>query len=196
MQKTLILKNTTGSNITIRGRVISASNQRDFSDFDMLLLKEDETNLSALVDAGTLVVNDGDNDLPVTHGKAWIFGDRPPLVFYASSEGGSSTTNTAYQPKVTLTFDAVDGDYLIEWYAEVRCATGTRVKTKVTGGATVLHEVQTRPDGGSSGYGMVSGFYRKTLTPGSKTVDFDYASAVSGKQAGIRRARIKVMEVS
>jgi len=195
--KTIILKNTTVSDITIRGRVIRASNQRDFTDFDKHLLVEDTINISALVDAGDIVVNDGTSDLTISHGKSWVFGDEPPFVFYAESEAESSTTSTSYQPKISLTFTAENADYLIEWYAEIKSANaGTHIDTRVQEGANVYHEADWKPDGGVDGYGTVSGFRRVTHTSGSKTIDLEYASSTSSKTVYIRRARIKVMEVT
>ena len=196
--KTIILKNTTISDITIRGKVIPASDQRDFSDFEKRLLIEDADNISSLIDAGDIVVNDGTTDLATLHGKAYLLGDVPPLVFYSESEVESSTTSETYQPKVSLTFTSANADYLVEWYAEIKSPNvGTHVDTRVQEGANVYHEADWKPDGGvNNGYGTISGFQRVTYTAGSKTVDLEYASSNATKTVYIRRARIKIMEVT
>ena len=73
-RKTVILKNTTLSDITIRGRVIRASSSRDFTDFDPKLLAEDEANVSTKLTTGDLVANNGFFDLSAAAAILYIFG--------------------------------------------------------------------------------------------------------------------------
>lgn len=68
---TIILKNTTGQNKTYGGIVIQANGQRDLTSAGEML--QGNIKLSADIDTGDIVVNNGTNDLSVTQGKAHLF---------------------------------------------------------------------------------------------------------------------------
>jgi hypothetical protein len=68
---TVILKNTTGQGKTYGGIVIQASGQRDLTNAGEIL--RESTVLSADIDAGDIIVNDGTSDLSIERGKAHLF---------------------------------------------------------------------------------------------------------------------------
>jgi len=68
---TVILKNTTGGNLTYSGRVILAGGQKDCSTATETL--RDNSALHTAIDAGDIVVNDGTNDLSAERGKAHLY---------------------------------------------------------------------------------------------------------------------------
>ena len=68
---TVILKNTTGGNLTFNGRRIPAGGQKDGTRGNELFRENDA--LLAAIDAGDIVVNDGTSDLPAEAGKAHLF---------------------------------------------------------------------------------------------------------------------------
>ena len=67
----VILKNTTGSNLTFSGRTISAGGQRELTHWCALLRKNDA--LIAAIDSGDIVVNNGTSDLSAERGKAHLY---------------------------------------------------------------------------------------------------------------------------
>jgi hypothetical protein len=111
--KIVILKNTTGSDITIEGRVIPTGGERDISNISP---RHFHDNLKVLIDSGDLVVSDGVDDFGPKRGGSWVFGRHVSnLAFeYAESNDGSTTTATAWQEKVALNWIATDADYLVE----------------------------------------------------------------------------------
>ncbi len=67
----VILKNTTGGDLTYNGRVILAGGQTDGAGASELF-RENEALLAA-IDAGDIIVNDGTSDLNTSRGKAHLF---------------------------------------------------------------------------------------------------------------------------
>jgi len=203
--KVIILKNTTGSDITIHGRVISASGERDFSEIDPRKLRgrvlgggSPQITLKELVQSGDIVVSDGTIDFGPKRGGSWLFGRHVSNLFfeYAGSNGVSTTTSTAFQQKVRLTWTATDADYLIEWTAEVRVQNSNRkIGVRCQFDDTQdINNLVINPSRSSADWGNVSGFIKVSLTPGVHTVDIDFRSSNAGALVGIRSARIKVTQ--
>lgn len=120
-------------------------------------------------------------------------------IEYDSSEGESARTFTSYQQKVSLAFTAVASDYWIMVSAEVAAlASGGRVAVRAQVDNTdTFVETDDLPDGGAyEGWGTVSAMYKTTLAAGARTIDLDYASTESGKEARIRKARITAWKVT
>lgn len=71
-----IIKNTTGTDISLSeiGLVIPASSQLEINAEDYILLASETslTEISPLITAGTLVINDGVNDLPIAEAIDFI----------------------------------------------------------------------------------------------------------------------------
>lgn len=106
----------------------------------------------------------------------------------------SSTTNTTYQPKITLTLNDIEGGtFLILWSASVRCeGSQNDIKIRVQHNDTeILSELTWNP--ASAGYGPVSGFIERTLDAGDHHFDFDFATSQNNKAAYIRKARLITM---
>lgn len=72
--RTIILKNTTGSKITVTGKDIPASGQADFSTYDVYRFRL-AAGLETSIDNGDVVVNDGVGDLSADAGKSYVFND-------------------------------------------------------------------------------------------------------------------------
>lgn len=72
--RTIILKNTTGSKITVTGKDIPASGQADFSTYDVYRFRL-AAGLETLIGNGDVVVNDGVGDLSADAGKSYVFND-------------------------------------------------------------------------------------------------------------------------
>ena len=128
-------------------------------------------------------------------------------VEYAESEAENSRTGTSWKNKLALTFTADAADYLIGWSAEVRSVEKkTRPETRVQLDDTdTLHEISYDVAGSSSSsdsggddvsWRTVSGFKKKTLSAGSRTFDFDYATSKNGKEVRIRRVRMYAMKLA
>jgi hypothetical protein len=66
--KIVILKNTTGSDITIEGRVIPTGGERDISNISP---RHFHDNLKVLIDSGDLVVSDGVDDFGPKRSVTW-----------------------------------------------------------------------------------------------------------------------------
>ena len=69
--RTIILKNTTVSDILVRGRIIVPSGQRDFSDVAAYQLRL-EAGLTSDIASGDIVVNNGTFDLDVASGQEYV----------------------------------------------------------------------------------------------------------------------------
>jgi hypothetical protein len=71
---TVTLKNTTGANVTIPdlGIIIPASGQDSFTDLIMQMKICQSRNLRTLVAAGTLVINDGTEDLNLLDAQRYL----------------------------------------------------------------------------------------------------------------------------
>ena len=202
--KDVILKNTTGSPITIRGRRIPASGQRDFSDVPaeklggFITRGSPRLTLKDLLQSGDIVVNDGNKDLPPKRGGSWIFGRHVSnLAFeYAESNGNSTTTATSWQQKVELNWTALDAEYLVEWAAEVRVQnTNRRIGVRCRADdSTLINSIFVNPSRQSGDWGPVSGFAKLSLTPGAHKIDIDFRSSNAGAAVRIRNARIKVTQ--
>lgn len=73
MAQTIILKNTTGSNIKYGGRLIPAGDQNEFDGYDPHDMRElGEQGLYADIIAGDIIVNDGTKDLSADAGRSYI----------------------------------------------------------------------------------------------------------------------------
>jgi hypothetical protein len=68
---TVILKNTTDTSLTFRGRVVPAQGQKNCSGSTDTL--RESTTLTAAIDAGDIVINDGASDLIAARGKAHLY---------------------------------------------------------------------------------------------------------------------------
>ena len=191
------MKNTTESDIDIRGRTILASGQRDFTAFEVRLLDDDETNISTLIDAGDIVINNGTIDLNVDQAKRYLFGrSANVLEFEYVEDNAASTTNTTTpQQKLRLSLTNVEaGDYLVEWGAEIRVSnTGRRIGVRLQLDDTMnVNDTWTNPSINTNDWGPIGGFCKLPLTAGNHTFDLDFASSNAGRTVGIRQARIKV----
>jgi len=196
VEKIIILKNTTVSDITISGRVIPALGERDFS--ELPIRKLFGSGIKALVTSGDIVISDGEVDLPAELAASWIFGRHVSNLhfYYADSNGVSTTTSTTPQQKVQLAWNATDADYLVEWTAEVRVQNSNRkIGVRCRADDTFsINEVFVNPSKSSTDWGLVSGFIRRTVTEGVHTIDIDFRSSNAGALVGIRNARIKVTQ--
>ena len=196
VEKIIILKNTTGSDITISGKVIPSLGERDFSEVNTERLFG--SGIKALITSGDIVVNDGDVDLAAPLGASWLFGRHVSNLhfYYADSNGISTTTSTTAQQKVQLTWTATDADYLVEWAAEVRVQNSNRkIGVRCRADDTFdINEIFINPSKASGDWGPVSGFIKRTITQGVHTIDIDFRSSNSGALVGIRNARIKVAQ--
>lgn len=122
-----------------------------------------------------------------------------PQVEYDESNGESSTTGTSWSQKLRLNFTANAADYLIQWYAEVKCTHGqAKVKTRIQeDDTTTLGETDWNPEtGNNDGWGPISGFVKTSLTAASHDFDLDFATSSNGKSVSVRKARITAMELS
>lgn len=147
-------------------------------------------------DSGTLFENNKDCLFVFVVDAAGVGDDD---IEYNASEGQSSRTFTSYQQKVSLAFTAEASDYWIMVSAEVAAlASGGRVAVRAQVDNTdTFVETDDLPDGGAyEGWGTVSAMYKTTLAAGARTIDLDYASTESGKEARIRKARITAWKVT
>jgi len=195
-EKEIILKNTTGLEITINGKVISPLDQRDFT--GVSARKFIGSGIKPLIDSGDIIVNDGDQDLASELGASWVFGRHVSNLHfeYAESNGGSTTTATTWQEKVALNWNALDADYLIEWAAEVRVQnTNRRIGVRCRADdSTLINSIFINPSQTSGDWGPVSGFTKLTLLTGAHKIDIDFRSSNDGALVRIRNARIKVTQ--
>ena len=195
-EKIIILKNTTGLDITISGKVIPSLGERDFT--EVSVKRFFGSGIKALIASGDIVVNDGDVDLPAQLGQSWLFGRHVSNIHfeYAGSNSVSTTTSTTFQEKVKLIFAATDADYLIEWTAEVRVQNSNRkINVRCQFDDTqVINDLVINPSRSSADWGVVSGFIKVALTEGSHDVDIDFRSSTAGALVGIRSARIKITQ--
>jgi len=123
-------------------------------------------------------------------------------IKYAEDEGIDSTTSTdwghAGNPKVSKTFTAEAGDYMVEWSCEIGGSTlSTEIEVRVQlDNTTDLAEVKIIPNivVAQQGAVPVSGFKKITLTAASHTIDLDYRKGLGGT-VYIRYARLKIFKV-
>lgn len=111
---------------------------------------------------------------------------------YAEDEGESTTTNSAFQTKLTSTMTLAAGDYIVSWSAETASndTIGTgRVQAEMRVDAAQIG-FQDHSSDTNQAYESFSGMRRMTLAAGSRTFDIRFNSQ-SGT-ARIRRARILV----
>lgn len=96
---TLVLKNTTGVDVTIAdasGIVIPASGQDTFTEDGLIRQLAESLDLRTFVNAGTIVVNDGTSDLSPADGRVYLadlwtqvgFDDPPSVAAYQMQLGG------------------------------------------------------------------------------------------------------------
>jgi len=119
-------------------------------------------------------------------------------VGYAESEGESTTTSTSPQEKVSMTFSAEAGDYIIEWSAEISSTdSGALVETQVQrDDVETIHDAGSHPDTNASlGWGTVSGFKKLTLADGNPVFDLDYSTSSATKTVKIRKARLRAIKL-
>lgn len=122
----------------------------------------------------------------------------PSPTHFVNSSSTTLTTSNIFTEKVSLTFDADDADYLIQYTAEETSSdSGTTVVNRVQiDDAQTIHESDWHPDTSNSiGYGTMSGFTIINFTGGSHTIDLDFASGQDGKEVSVRRARIMATKV-
>ncbi len=93
--KTIILENTTGSNITIRGKSIPASSSVDFTGyqggFQYQLAKD---VIDPLLASGDLVVNNGTDDLTTEEAEVWLYDENFFLIDGLSPAPGDVVRST------------------------------------------------------------------------------------------------------
>lgn len=118
---------------------------------------------------------------------------------YNDSEAESSTTSPNYQNKVNLTFDSVDGDYIINWTCEVFSEdNGTRIEHKLElDNSIIINETDPNYDTDQKeGFGCSTGFQKRTLTAGSHDLDLGFKTTQAGKEVTIRRARVFLQKLA
>jgi len=114
---------------------------------------------------------------------------------YGESDGESSTTSTAFQPKLKLTItNMAAGDYLVSYSAEIKTVDSGVVRTQIQIDDTTV--IGTPEYSGSNPVERngVSGFKKVTLTAASHDFDIDFKTKNSGEDSKIRNARIRVRE--
>ena len=115
-----ILKNTTASDISLDiGINLIANNSREISVQDYIQLSSDTslTQLDVLIDLGSVVVNDGTNDLTKEEGKAYIrFPDNAKGIRYNNTNSDIDETNVQdaidniINNNLNLTYGTLDKD--------------------------------------------------------------------------------------
>jgi len=116
---------------------------------------------------------------------------------YGESDGESSTTSTAFQPKLKLTItNMAAGDYLVSYMAEIKTVDSGVVRTQIQIDDTTV--IGTPEYSGSNPVERngVSGFKKITLTAADHDFDIDFKTKNSGEDSKIRNARIRVREFS
>lgn len=143
--------------------------------------------------SGEVLITDGAGNLAMGIPSAF------PIFEYAESDGISATTSTTPQEKLSLTFTAVAGDYMIQMTAEIQTTdSGTRVECRVqVDDTTDLMDIDDGPDSSQTiGYGSIAMLKKVTLTAASHDIDLDFNSSESGKIVRIKNARIYVTRLS
>lgn len=122
----------------------------------------------------------------------WTFAESEDLnqPYYSESESESSTTNTSWKNKTSLTLQS--GIHEIRWQAEIKTSNvSANVRTKVHSGSMVCHDC-SQPFMSKDSYIQMSGFKRIEIE--SETVFyFDYCSSANKKSISIRRARLRAI---
>ncbi len=123
MARIIILKNTTGTSFSVRGKSIPALGQEDFTNWQgvrQYRLSEDE--ITVLIDAGDLVVNDSVIDLSVDDAKLWLFTEEIDFTFNDISFADLVDIDVFTTPPVTGDILEWDGD---KWVPVPHAATDT-----------------------------------------------------------------------
>ncbi len=113
-----------------------------------------------------------------------------------ASEGESSTTSNSWLQKVYfLNCSLEPGEYLIEWYSEIKNTDRTsRVKARCakSGGAVVFGYVDIMPDTQDyDGWGSFSGKAKITITTTTAyAAKLEFCSEINGKEVKMRRGRM------
>lgn len=125
------------------------------------------------------------------------------FVNNAESLGISSTSNTAFQQKVSLALAGLDaGSYLICFYAEVRHQVpGDAIECRIEQNNTTTIALQRYYSGDSGGVNWLDDFdaftgYRILNLSGNQTFDMDYRTVSGGFSGIIRNASIVAWRIS
>lgn len=211
---TVILRNTTGSPITLEtlgGLTIAQSGASATIVPDVCpetyLWDIYSKEIKALVDSGSLVMNVNGNDVSASDADSWMDPASIEEVdtevstesdsAFAESDGVTSTDSTLYIQKVRLSFTPVSaGDYLLFWSTEFTTNDETRyIGLKIElNDTTVLNEiiVHIRGPEAKLDYDNLSGFSKVTLSAIAHTIDMDFNSELAGKFVNLRRSRLYI----
>ena len=157
----------------------------------------DLVNKGSISDGDQAVIKDSEDDGRV---KAVLMS---LLAFgqhyqYASSEGESSTDQTAWQEKLKLTTPSLPaGDYRIGWYYTWWNEDRTlefkgRVQIDDT---TEIHYREAEPSDSVIAKSPSGGFAKVTLEEGVHTIDLDYCTSNASTFAHISTARLEIFKV-
>jgi hypothetical protein len=124
-----------------------------------------------------------------------VFGDEYQI---AESAGVSSTSNSSYQEKLSMTTGTLPaGDYRVSWcynwrHSDTKHDFMARVQVDNT---TTIHEHQQEPkDRSDSQSFLISGFAKVTLSNAQHTIDVDYTR--DGGTAYIWNTRLEIFRIS
>jgi len=216
------IRNNTTSDVLIRDLGVMIPANSDSTDIKKIRLTEsaslDRINFSQdlkdLLEAGTLSVNgcNGNGDGTAATNLANLKSvdeislTTPKLkVHYAEDDPESTTTGQSYVEKLSISFNADDADYLVQWNIEVKATYGQiGIETRVLlDGTSTIHEAHWTPDSQKvssltpllAGFAPASGMQKISLTAGTHTIKLDFASSQQGKAVHARRARLSVIKM-
>jgi len=114
---------------------------------------------------------------------------------YGESDGESSTTSTAFQPKLKVTIlNMAAGDYLVSYMAEIKTVDSGVVRTQIQIDDTTVIGTPEYSGSNPVEFNGVSGFKKVTLTAAAHDFDIDFKTKNGGETSKIRNARIRVRE--
>lgn len=146
----------------------------------------------------TTKVSGGFSDLVSNNGVYMTFRYASYGYHSAESDGVSSTTQTAWQDKVTLTFTSVADAYLVLASAELRgSSTSYDIGARLTIDGTTYAELDTRPDETATDLYShhFATFKAINLTAASHTLKIQYRSSSSMGTCSIQHANIAVFRI-
>ncbi len=148
----------------------------------------------------TSLVSGGVSNLTSDDSVCMTFGSYTSYDYhYAESDSVSSTTETTWQDKATLTFTSVADAYLVLASAELRGSSGSYdMEAQLTIDGTVYAELDTRPDETATNLYShhFATFKAINLTAASHTFKIQYRSSSGFGTCSIRHARIAVFRIS
>ena len=215
---TIILKNNTGSDVTVNdlGLVIPASSQVEANDLYSLHEIYESDDLQTLVDAGTIVVNDGTNDLSIADATNSISpfnnADQFAGIFhlFESSSVSITTSSSTYTEKINGTTPVVpSGKYRIMIsYSWSHNDTGSdfianiQVNSTDIGQLGDFHRQEPQDSSGTFGstgtnqkHQMTRVYYYDLASDGTINVVLKFLSSLSGEESSMWDAIVEIVRV-